>query len=81
MSACHGQDCERWPSCRCGRAAELAAELEDAAARARVWLMRHQTNRRTGARIWVGPDAAEAAAIADFIDRLVDRLHKREGRA
>lgn len=47
-------------------------ELRAAAAQARRWLLRTQS--RAAREVFIGPDQAEAAAIADFIDRLVAEL-------
>lgn len=47
-------------------------ELRAAAALARRLLLREQ--RRAKRSVFIGPDQDEAAAIADFIDRLVQAL-------
>jgi hypothetical protein len=51
-----------------------ADELRQAAAQARAWLTRRHRRNGAAREVFIGPDQAEAEAIADMIDRLVARL-------
>lgn len=58
--------------CCCGARDAQAAELQAAAWRAMEWLARRR-RVRGGRTVWVGPDEAEARAVAEFIEHLVRR--------
>lgn len=56
-------------------------DLRETAQMVRAWLLRATRRNRSGREVFIGPDRDEAAAIADFIDRLVDRLEAADAPA